>query len=477
MLECIISLSADGRASTFDLLLDNRTGQYTSIPPNAEVTITGGKTGYSVSTIFVGIVEGRVVERATKNVNYLRLRGTDYSFKLLNTIVPGSRTDTGVYQLEAGDVNRRSGWFISDIVFDLVTKHAADITVTSGVSGSVVSSSTYISPIVFNYKPLSDCIKELADLAPLYNFYVDGAKTLQFFYEQNKDSGITIDDTLIKSIEIETDIQNTKNVIYALGGDQSVTDVSYTGAGFTISTHSAWHGIQFTPSQPSLSEVWLNVGRTGNPPIDLQGEIVIDNNNAPTGAKIAVFSIPASKIATSPDWRIATINYEPLQVGTKHWVVLYYSGGNSTNTYNWAHDGGTSGVNAVGADGINWTVTSSSYRPNILTKYRKPIIHKAVDEKSVINIGALETSISQPDIYNYEQLIAYASRALAQYGKARVQVKASIYPPDRLPTPGQLITVSDSVSGASGLYVVTEMEYTIRGYEAHNIDMKAFRFE
>ena len=476
LLECVVTLSADGRASTFDMTLDNRTAAYTSIYPGvgAEVVVSVGKSGYSMETLFNGVVERRRVSRPTKNEHYMHLGGTDNSFQLLNTIVPGSRNDTGLYQLEPGNVNRQSGWFIRDIVFDLMSKHAPGITATSA---TVAPSSTYISPLIFNYKPLMDCVKELADLAPLYNFYVDGNKTLQFFYERTKDSGIVIDNTLIKNIVIETDLQNTKNVIYAFGGDEPKRDVQYEGVSATVSTFSAWHAVQFTPAFATLSEVWLHVSRTGEPPADLEGIVVMDYNNQPLGSKLAVFSVPLSKVDTTADWRVVTVNYEPVQVGKPHWVILYHSGGSASNTYKWSNDGGTSGVSAVSADGTNWSVYGSSYRSAIRTVYRVPMRTIERDTESIKKYGSLETTISQPNIYDRNQLVAYTTRYKTQYGKARTELKASIYPPDRLPPPGQLITISDSVSGASGLYTTTQVEYVIRGYETHDIQLTAFRFE
>ena len=468
LLECNLSISADGRASKFDILLDNRTNTYTNIQPGEIVDISVGKSLSSMQALFSGVIERKEISRPSLNQNYLTLGGTDYSVKLLNTIVPGTRGDTGSYH---PDLNHQSGWFIDQIVIDLVSKHTPEIT-----TNNVNSTSSYIRDLMFSYIPLSDALKELADLAPLYNYYVDNTKDLHFFYEETKDSGVTIDTSLIKSLTIETDIQNTKNRVFFLGGDRSFTDISYTGVSSSINTYSAYQAVQFTPVQPILKELWLHIGKTGSPAVELRGEVLQDSGDQPKGAVLRLFSIDAAKIAAA-DWHIVNIDYEPLQTGVKHWVVIYISPNHDVNnTYTWSHDGGTSGVNASAYDGLTWTVRTSSYRPAIKTIYTEPIVTIGEDA-SVSKYGALETTISKPDINDFDQANAMGQRYAMQYGKARTEINASIYPPDNLPTPGHLITLSDSVSGASGQYIVTQMDYNIQGVETHDLSMRCFRFE
>jgi hypothetical protein len=463
LIDCTLTLAGDGRASTFDITLADNDNQYNTLVPGNNVAVSVAKSVASLTTIFQGVVERTKRKRPDANVTYLTLSGTDYSTNLLNKIVTAEyHSDTAV---------RLSGWSVSEIIDDLMTTYAPDIT-TNNVTAV---SSTIIPDIVFNYQPLSDCVRELADYAPLFTFYVDGNKDLHFFFEEGRSSGITLDGTNIRSFDVETDIQNTKNYIYIIGGDELKIDVNNDGVGGgSVTTYDFWRAVQFQPTETDLKELRVYVSKDGNPTMDLDGEIREDNgSDSPSGSLIQIFQIPKSRILNAGFYS-ALINFKPLNTAQKHWLILYSSGGDASNTYNWFHDGGSSGTIATSVDGVTWSTSATTYTLASQTVYAQPLLFISQDDDSVTKYGQLETVIAKPTITRRDQAELIGQKHKKQYARARKEFRLSIVPPDQIINPGETVTIVDTPTNTSGSFLVTQTEYHIRGYETYDMSLRAF---
>ena len=467
LMNCTVTLAGDGRASTFDLSLFDTHNSYTNtFKAGDEVAVSVAKSVGSLTNIFTGLVDRTKIDRPEKNVTIFSLGGADYSTKLMNTIVPGQQ-DTGSYHSDS--IVRQSGWSISEILDDLMSKHVPDIT-TNNVTHV---SNTILPDVVFNYQPLSDCIKELADYAPLYTFYVDGNKDLHFFFEEARDSGVILDNTLIRSLTVEVDTENTKNRAYILGGDELLIDINNTTASASVTTFDFWRASRKTLSQVDLRDLQLYISKTGNPPTDFEGEIRETNGNNPTGSVVKIFSIPKSKILNA-GWYQANINYHPINTGKDHWIIAYKSGGDSSNTYNWFHNNSTDGSISTSTDGTSWSNTSSTYTFAAKTIYGKPLVLISEDDPSIKKYGAFETTISQPNITRRDQADIIGRQYMRQSARARKELRMSIFPPDQILLPGQTVYVSDTPTSTSGNFLITEITYSIKGYETYDVGLRCF---
>jgi hypothetical protein len=105
-----------------------------------------------------------------------------------------------------------------EIIVDMVTNYTdSGFTFTT----ANVQDGIKLVKIVFNYKPLDECIKELADLTK-FNWYVDDVLDIHFFADDTTVAPLEINDTTLKtdinSFQVSPDYSQVRNRIIVRGG-------------------------------------------------------------------------------------------------------------------------------------------------------------------------------------------------------------------------------------------------------------------
>ena len=107
---------------------------------------------------------------------------------------------------------------ISLIVINLMQKYAPLDFTTVNVAVTTVT----LTRQTFKRISLFDCLKQLADLAGNFYFYVDENKDLHFAPKNTVSSGISFDNTNVTKSDFVTDVQSVKNRFYVYGARQLI---------------------------------------------------------------------------------------------------------------------------------------------------------------------------------------------------------------------------------------------------------------
>ena len=148
--------------------------------------------------VFAGIVDR--VNQKVKTAKYLYYEITcgDYS------LVANQRLVNESYENET----------VNDIISDIVSKYLKGFTTNN------VGCSLTISSIKFNYLPVVECLKKLAEQVN-YEWYIDFDKDIHFFKKGDETASWGLTDTggryVFKSLEIEKSYNDIRNYIYLQG--------------------------------------------------------------------------------------------------------------------------------------------------------------------------------------------------------------------------------------------------------------------
>lgn len=179
---------------TFNL---NNYGDKTYHPINSgEVVIYNGAT-----KIFGGVIISiQETSEAYKILQY-KIEAVDYA-----RLLDGKLVST---EYENQTVN--------DIIADLFDKYAP-----AGFTYNNVNCSDIISYIQFNYQPMSQCFRELAELTN-YDWYVDYDKDLHFFAKESNTAPFDLNDDdgsyIFDSLDLRKDNTQIRNVVIVRGGE------------------------------------------------------------------------------------------------------------------------------------------------------------------------------------------------------------------------------------------------------------------
>ncbi|MFN3621262.1 MAG: hypothetical protein ACK4TI_00030, partial [Nitrososphaerales archaeon] len=293
LLSADISLSVE-KASTFEARFYDANREYVNIfKPGDEVEIWVGRSAYY--KILSGFIERIRVSRRFSSIE-LTIGGSDYSQRLLQRIVKAAR-----YGTASGGVSE-----VSQIVRDLLTVETLGEPAEPITVNNVHQTGYTIQEIRFSYKPLMDCIKQLADIVK-YTFYVDADKDLHFTDKYTTYSGLTFTNEDIISAEFEDDIESVKNRVYVLGGDEIKVDYAQEEASTAVSLHDKYWADEFTPQIEDLVQIAVYVDKVGYPTSPLQGELRYDSNG-PYGPVIRTFELSASRVGSG--WHILDTSCE-----------------------------------------------------------------------------------------------------------------------------------------------------------------------
>lgn len=105
---------------------------------------------------------------------------------------------------------------------DIIEAMVADYTDPSlGFTTTNVQTGPTITKVVFNYQPVSQCIKELAELVD-YDWYVDENRDIHFFEHETLSAPFVIDDDAlgqtVDNFQITPDYTQVRNRVYVRGG-------------------------------------------------------------------------------------------------------------------------------------------------------------------------------------------------------------------------------------------------------------------
>jgi len=225
-----------------------------------------------------------------------------------------------------------------------------------------------------------------------------------------------------------------------------------------------------------VESITLTMDKTGDPDSPnsrVNGDIVLDNNNTPTGAVLDEFHIDLGSIdKTSQDIEI-DLDIKPDQldvVQAKFWVRLFQRSGDGTvnsgapqhdpaNTINWFHNNKFNTVQAyysatapVGdsntKSSLVWNVTNQGplYTVNVFSNIRRAIARTNGTAKN--RIGLREQFIDTSFLEDPQEIIRYLSLILSQASKPRRSIGefAVTIPNDFIFRPYQWISFSDGLS-------------------------------
>ena len=157
------------------------------------------------------------------------------------------------------------------IVADLIANFApAGFTYANTVAPDTISA------INFNYVSLSQCLQNLANALPGYDWYVDYNKDIHFFQPATNsapfslgEAGLSLDNFIFGSLEFDADQSQIRNTIVVRGGtvigstttnlqtSDGVQVIYYVG--YNLASFAAYHAPVLTPTVFTA----LNVGRDG----------------------------------------------------------------------------------------------------------------------------------------------------------------------------------------------------------------------
>ena len=190
------TISDYGASASFIITFDSPFGRHKSdFVVGNEIKIYADKDTAPVTIILTGIVENIVFE-GEENTQTCTLSGRDYTARLMDVTVEPS-----VYTSSE----------ISTIVTNIIDNFVSDITTTN-----VDVTETTLQRIAFNHTSVYEALRQLAELSGFY-FYIDTNKDLHFEKREQTDSGITIDNSNILSMNFEKTREEMANKVWIYG--------------------------------------------------------------------------------------------------------------------------------------------------------------------------------------------------------------------------------------------------------------------
>ena len=214
------------------------------------------------------------------------------------------------------------------IVADLLSNYAPTFTHVNTVAPYTVTA------ITFNYITLSQCLQNLAQAIPGYDWYIDYNKDVHFFLPSANSAPFSLDDTsgnfIYSSLAYNADQSQIRNSIIVRGGNMTGSTVTnkqvsdgvqiiyYVGYG--LSSFVAQHAVAASPTVFTT----LNVGRDG---IDNPASFDCLYNSDlgllrfvsayPAGDVVLTQGVPTFPILCQVQDPVSTVKY-----GTKQFLIL-----------------------------------------------------------------------------------------------------------------------------------------------------------
>jgi len=224
-----------------------------------------------------------------------------------------------------------------------------------------------------------------------------------------------------------------------------------------------------------LAFILSKVGQPTSPRDRINGAIIADKNNSPTGATITTFEIPISSISETADTIFLNdlnVKNTDLSSGAYFWLVLYQRSGTNgdpqvdeANTIRWHHNNNLTDVTenvsmqATGGERdktLNWQyIVGSDKGPTfcfgVFSKIRH--IQEVSDRQSIKEYGLVEAQIDTSFLEDANLIQEYLESLLQYTGRPRVvfTINAVTCPDKFLFKPYQTITLKDTLAYPSGI--------------------------
>lgn len=477
---CDLSLAADARSSSAEVIIGNEAGTWTNLfLPGDAIEVRIGKANPPTTLVFSGVLERIKEVRRKKNLKFLHISATDHSWILTSRLI-----NTAYHTANDSDLGTK----IDDIVKDLLTKDStllagqsgySDANIATGITVTNVQSfDQRVRHIVFPKMPIMDCLKQLADISRA-NFYVDVGKDMHFFRDETIYSNVTLDTNSIIEIGLEDDGLGIKNGVAVEGADVNKIDKSQETDASSVLMDANYLADEFTPNSIEINGVAVKVRKVGNPANDLKGEIKEGAGAAPTtpqsGPTVVLFSISKDKVGTTADWVFMDAKAD-LDVKKTYWLILYKTG-DASNTYAWHHDNATNKTNAFSSDGTTWTVRNgTSFDLNWRVYAVDHIIALHYDFDSINKYKLREMAIRDPSLTERRTADALAEGLTATLSKKKRILKVKAFPSDTIINPGELVKVTDSNLAIDDYFSIVEASYHIEGLECLSIDYELVKY-
>lgn len=463
--DCQIGL---GRAGNFTIRVEDSGGSLNSnVKVGNKVVIQAGKTQAGLTNLMTGYV--RRFETVRQNTNTLEyiLKGygsqVRFNERVSNFFRFGDRSSFGSAD-PASDTDMRGSALFTDLITD--TDHLPIGTPTETFTSIGVDTITEQIPSIKEpFVEWSHVANQIANnVGAIWG--VDASEDAFFRYPLSSSSGITITDTtastddanyayIVGPWSFSDSIEKTDgfaNRLYGRGGSQLHVDQSQTTNSASSSLYDTDRAQAFTPTAHNLDSIQLIVSRTGTLSEDIQGEVVLDNSNNPTGDIVGTFKIWKNLVGTSATTVSVALEShgKTIQVDKKHWIILKENGADASNRANWHHDNGSSGNSASRSPGGSgaWTVTSAGNAFCFATLCSRRIFNEASDGDSIARYGVIEAVIDAPWILEGRTMDRYLTSILGfSAKKKRIYSIPQVKAPDTLFVPGKLVTIMDTKTG------------------------------
>jgi hypothetical protein len=480
LLHLDFEMASEGMAGKFNMKIEDSAGSLLSaLDCGDTVEIWVGKTNPISQKMFIGKVENFHKIRLGKDIMVYQLQGPSLDARLLHRIVNfarfQARQSDGVTPDDT-DSSTEIGTLVRDLLEDTDSYPTGEPTFANdeGITFDIDNTGLKIPSFIVDYKPVADALRELADMASR-NFYITHGKVFKFKATEIIDSGILIVDDPDDSeatgwnqsklahinednpLDVWETIEDTRNRLFGIGGDEIKLDQKQeTFSGGSDALDANYRAIKFTPTQNRMQYVTIYVKKTGSPNVSLDGEVVQDKSNNPTGALLKAFSIRDGLVAAGGGWVIADVGIENVQVDKAHWIILREVG-TAGNTFEWYHDGGTSSTHATSTDGANWTVNSNAKGYAFRTLSAIRLLFPEQDQTSITNYGLREHAFSNPEITEWKTMEKLVIGMLNVMGKKKRVVSLNFFPSDTLPEVGQSVKIKDAKTGVNGQFEVVNL--------------------
>jgi len=457
-------------------------------------------SGRPESTFLIGIVKGYSRERPATNVyeHQLRVQGTKVIFneRKINYKKSTESTSNSKFQIKN---------HIKSILSDASSypTGAKTILQQSGfdLSGISPELKTFVGKINYELLEAGNAIDRLVNIEG-YRWdieYFGDKEILTVTYPQDLHTGV-----VIKSGDLKSMTDSARYSSYFRGHWNGEGDITgSTGFANSLITKTQIDRKEFTSSfinkssttlsnkaiaqkffitETRISDVAFLLSKVGEPTSTnnrVNGRIIADNNNSPTGNTISSFNIPLDSIEKTPE----TIFVNDLDVKNRFvetakpaWLVLYQRSGtdevnhsepnnDEQNTIRWHHNADTSTVTTLVSkiassgdreDNLVWNFSSTAtggptYGFGVFAEIRH--IQAVSDRGSIQKYGLVEAEIDtsfleEPDVIQtyLNALLQYSSKPRLVFGTRSVKI-----PSEFLFKPYQIITLQDSLAYPDGI--------------------------
>lgn len=269
------------------------------------------------------------------------------------------------------------------IVRDLFNRYYSAVNTTN-----VLDTDATVDDFTVDYQSLKSILDKLAEIANA-QWFTDPDLALFFYPRATRETGITIaeDNIVPVAIKIPESLLETKNSLWILGGEEFKIDQQQLTGSTGIALDANFRAVSFTPAQANIRKIEVFVDKLGAPSSDLLGSISEDNAG-PTQTRKLAFSIRTADISAVAGF-VSIPVFEELIPNRKYWLIVDKVG-TATDTYRWYHNAGTTNENAFSADGVTWTVQTSSFRFAFKEFFGDPVVAQVKDVDSIATNGGFE---------------------------------------------------------------------------------------